>query len=635
MEIILPANRKLKLLFAEFSSIAFIATTPTGAKKLQPLCQNKAATLWVPESLSEINNAQTYKESLKNHVAKLWKNHPAFVFCLATGAVVRLISTLLNHKSTDPAVVVIDETGKFVISLCGGHQGGADKLAKLIALQLGATPVLTGASNGLGLPAIDILGVPFGWCRGGGDWNAVSAAIAKGEDIEVIQEAGSTLWQNRLTESHPFKFDESPTTKAKIYITHKSPSAPLPSITWHPRVLWVGIGCERGTSKQVIADAIDKVFQENQLALSAIAGIATIDIKSDEVGLLELCRQRNLPLKTFPSEILRTVTVPNPSQIVEKEVGSPSVAEAAAIDAANQKSNSDTRKIPNVETLYITSLQVPKQIYRPTIQNQKGAVTVAVALSEKEYIGRAGKLLLVGTGPGKLEQMTPAAQTAVASADAIIGYSLYIDLIAPILQTHQIIEALPITKERDRAQRAIELANWGLTVAVISSGDSGIYGMAGLVMEDLQASGWDGKSPGVEVFPGVSAFQSAAARVGTPLMHDFCAVSLSDLLTPWEVIVKRLEAAAAADFVTALYNPKSKTRTQQLVAAREIFLKHRNPNTPVAVVRSVYREDEQITITTLEKLLDVPVDMLTTVLIGNQSTRSYGEWMITPRGYRK
>ncbi|MCJ8281133.1 MAG: cobalamin biosynthesis protein, partial [Rivularia sp. ALOHA_DT_140] len=319
-----------------------------------------------------------------------------------------------------------------------------------------------------------------------------------------------------------------------------SPSPPLPLIIWHPRVLWVGIGCERGTAKELIADAINKVFQENQFSLSAIAGIATIDIKSDEVGLVELCQERNLPLKTFPSKILSQVTVPNPSQVVEHEVGTPSVAEAAAIVAAN------------VETLYIrspndivspqntASLQVPKQIHRSSNPNQKGAVTVAIALAEKEYIGREGKLLLVGTGPGNLEQMTPAAQTAVASADAVIGYSLYIDLIGPILQKHQIIEALPITKERDRAQRAIELANWGLTVAVISSGDSGIYGMAGLVMEDLQASGWDGISPSVEVFPGVSAFQSAAARVGTPLMHDFCAISLSDLLTPWEVILKRL-----------------------------------------------------------------------------------------------
>ena len=618
------------MLFTEFSPIAFIATTPTGAKTLQPLCQNNAV-MWVPDSLSEISNANVYKDSLKNHVAQLWDNHQAFVFCLATGAVVRLISGLLKSKSTDPAVVVVDETGKFVISLCGGHQGGADKLANLIAVQLGATPILTGASNGLQLPAVDMLGVPFGWCRGKGEWTAVMSAVAKGEDVEVIQECGSTLWQNHLPKLHPFKFNESPNTKAKIYITHKKNSLPL--TTWHPRVLWVGIGCERGTSKQVIADAIDKVFQENQFALSAIAGIATIDIKSDEVGLVELCHERNFPLKTFSSEILNKITVPNPSEVVEKEVGSPSVAEAAAIVAANQT---------NIASPNIASLQVPKQIYRSPIQNPKskiqnlkGAVTVAIAKSEKEYTGRIGKLLLVGTGPGNLDQMTPAAQTAVASADAVIGYSLYIDLIAAILQKHQIIEALPITKERDRAQRAIELATWGLTVAVISSGDSGIYGMAGLVMEDLQANDWDGKNPSVEVFPGVSAFQSAAARVGTPLMHDFCAVSLSDLLTPWEVIVKRLEAAAAADFVTALYNPKSKTRTQQLIIAREIFLKHRNPDTPVAVVRSIYREDEQITVTTLEKLLDTPVDMLTTVLIGNQSTRSYGEWMITPRGYRK
>ena len=128
------------MLFTEFSPIAFIATTPTGAKKLQPLCQNNA-TLWVPESLSEISNTNTYKDSLKKHVAKLWDNHQAFVFCLATGAVVRLISGLLKSKSTDPPVVVVDETGKFVISLCGGHQGGADKLANLIAVQLGATPI--------------------------------------------------------------------------------------------------------------------------------------------------------------------------------------------------------------------------------------------------------------------------------------------------------------------------------------------------------------------------------------------------------------------------------------------------------------------------------------------------------------
>jgi cobalt-precorrin 5A hydrolase/precorrin-3B C17-methyltransferase len=157
--------------------------------------------------------------------------------------------------------------------------------------------------------------------------------------------------------------------------------------------------------------------------------------------------------------------------------------------------------------------------------------------------------------------------------------------------------------------------------------------MAGLVLEELQDLGWDGKTPGVQIFPGITALQAAAARVGTPLMHDFCAISLSDLLTPWQVILKRLEAAAMADFVTAVYNPRSQARIHQLALAQQIFLKYRDPNTPVAIVRSAYRQDEQITLTTLDKLLDVPIDMLTTVLIGNQSTRTHGDWMITPRGY--
>jgi cobalt-precorrin 5A hydrolase/precorrin-3B C17-methyltransferase len=229
--------------------------------------------------------------------------------------------------------------------------------------------------------------------------------------------------------------------------------------------------------------------------------------------------------------------------------------------------------------------------------------------------------------------MTPAAQSAVTQADAIIGYFLYIDLIGPLRRPGQIVEALPITQERQRAQRAIELAQWGLTVAVVSSGDSGIYGMAGLVLEELAANGWDGKKPQVEIFPGISALQSAAARVGTPLMHDFCAISLSDLLTPWEVIQKRLAMAAQGDFITALYNPRSRTRTQQIETAQHIFLQHRPHDTPVAIVKAAYRAEEQITLTTLAKMTDSKIDMLTTVIIGNSSTRTHKNWMITPRGY--
>ena len=605
-------------LFQDFQPIVAIATTPTAAKKLQPLCQATGATLWVPESLSDLEPVEVYTGSLKTHVAALWQQNRAFIFCLATGAVVRLIAPLLEDKSRDPAVIVIDEKGQFVISLCSGHQGRADQLARLIAHQLGATPILTGASTALGLPGVDILGVPFGWQRGEGDWTGVSAAVARGEEVEVIQEAGSTLLQVATSAT-------SSVARGRIWISPTRrqflPESKLPEVQWHPRVLWVGIGCERGTSKELIEAAIGEVCRSNNLAEKAIAGIATIDLKADEVGLVEFCQERNLPLRTFSAEVLRMVNVPTPSTVVDKEVGTPSVAEAAAIVAANG----------DVGEQCLAPLLVKKQIFKS--ENQPGAVTVAIAQSQLEYTGRIGQLLLIGTGPGQLNQITPAAQTAVAAADAVIGYSLYIDLIAPLLHPGQIIEALPITQERQRAKRAIELAQWGLTVAVVSSGDCGIYGMAGLVLEELRAQGWDGKIPGVQVFPGITALQAAASRVGAPLMHDFCAISLSDLLTPWEMIEKRLRAAAQADFVTALYNPRSQTRTQQIGAARDIFLQYRDPNTPVALVRSAYRQDEQITLTTLELLLDTPIDMLTTVLIGNQSTRTHGDWMITPRGY--
>ncbi len=599
----------------EVHPIAAIATTPTAAKTLQKLCQD-GIILWVPKSLGDIFGAKVYTGSLKTHVAELWKTHRGLIFGLATGAVVRLIAPLVQHKSCDPAVVVVDETGKFVVSLCSGHQGGADKLTQAIAHLLNATPVLTGTASTLGLPAVDTIGIPFGWQRGEGNWTEVSAAVARNEPVQVIQEAGSTLWQSTASFQNSSLTLETTSNSPAVCITPRSLSyTSNPSIYWHPRVLWVGIGCERGTSRKLIESAIKQVCQEYQLAEQAIAGIATIDLKADEVGLIELCRDRHFPLRTFPADILRSITVPNPSKIVNAEVGTPSVAEAAALSAAKAR-----------------NLLVTKQIFRASAEFQ-GAVTIAIAQAEQEYTGRTGRLLLVGIGPGQLAQITPAAQAAIASADTVIGYSLYVDLIAPLFQPHQIIEALPITQERQRAQRAISLAQWGLTVAVVSSGDIGIYGMAGLVLEELQIQGWDGKMPKVEVFPGITAMQAAAARLGAPLMHDFCAISLSDLLTPWQVIEQRLHAAAQADFVTALYNPRSQTRIQQLTRAIHIFLQYRAPQTPVAVVRSAYRQDEQITLTTLDKLSDVPVDMLTTVLIGNQSTRTQGDWMITPRGY--
>ncbi|MEL7034976.1 MAG: precorrin-3B C(17)-methyltransferase [Cyanobacteria bacterium J06592_8] len=606
-----------------FQPIAAIATNNNATQRLQPLCQTGDITLYVPPALGHLPNTQVYRDSLRQFLPRLWSTHRAIIFCLALGAVVRLISPLLQHKSCDPAVIVINETGEFVISVCSGHIGGADQLTQLVARQLQAKPILTGSANALNLPGIDVLGVPFGWKRGSGDWTGVSAAIAKQQRVQVQQEAGSTLWQQHLPSNHPFDF--TPTSTPQIWISSKFRqfSTPnFPQVQWHPRVLWLGVGCERNTPKSVIETAILQVLQTHELAEAAVAGIATIDIKASEPGLVELCQDRDWPLRTFSAEVLSQMRVPTPSDIVHQEVGTPSVAEAAALKASQSKELLVSKQIYRQEQ--------PQSAEKPRIGQ---AVTVAIAQTQQEYTGREGQLLLIGIGPGQLAQITPAAQTAISQADVVIGYSLYLDLISSLLRPGQIVESYPITQERQRAERAISLAEWGLTVAVVSSGDCGIYGMAGLVFEQLRAQGWQGETPGVQVFPGISAIQAAASRVGAPLMHDFCAISLSDLLTPWEMIEKRLNAAAMADFVCALYNPRSRSRTEQLHQAQAIFLKYRSPENPVAIVRSAYREDEQITLTTLEKLTDNPVDMLTTVLIGNQSTVFHQNWMITPRGY--
>ncbi|GAB4381016.1 MAG: precorrin-3B C(17)-methyltransferase [Elainellaceae cyanobacterium] len=643
--------------FQSFQPIAAIATTPAGVNVLRSFWESGIATLWVAESLAAelptecqvSQSIQVYQGALRDHLTFLWGRQQSFVFCLATGAVVRLIAPLLHDKASDPAVVVVDGKGQFVISLCSGHQGGADRLAQAIALQIGATPILTGGANGLGLPAIDTLGTPFGWTKGTGDWTGVSAAVARQEPIQVIQEVGSALWQEHLPSNHLFQFgfpelseSDGPTPKARLWISsiqrQFAPESDLPKAQWHPRVLWVGVGCERNTPRQLIETAIQQVCRAYHLAEGAIAGIATIELKADEPGIIELCRDRHWALRCFSAEALRSVAVPTPSSVVETEVGTPSVAEAAAILASQEWSSvvshsdySNQTESPAVEATGLHSLRVSKKIVRQ--EGVKGAVTVAIAQANQEYTGRKGQLWLVGTGPGALSQITPAAQTAIAQADVVIGYSLYVDLVASLLHPGQIVEALPITQERQRAERAIELAQWGLTVAVISSGDCGIYGMAGLVLEQLRAQNWDGKTPAVQIFPGISALQAAASRVGAPLMHDFCAISLSDLLTPWEVIEQRLMAAAQADFVVSLYNPRSQSRIQQIEKAQQIFLQHRLPTTPVAIVRAAYREQEQVMITTLAQMLDCPIDMLTVVIIGNRSTRTHADWMITPRGY--
>lgn len=228
--------------------------------------------------------------------------------------------------------------------------------------------------------------------------------------------------------------------------------------------------------------------------------------------------------------------------------------------------------------------------------------------------------------------MSIRAREALAGAEVIVGYITYIDLIRDFIGEREVIST-GMTREIERCRKAVEVASAGRRVAVVSSGDPGVYGMAGLVLEIMEAQGLLGVIP-VEIIPGITSANASAAKLGAPLMHDFAVISLSDLLTPWETIAKRLEAAARADFVIVLYNPASKKRTWQIEKAQEIFLRHKPPTTPVGIVKNAARAEETVVITDLQSMLAHPVDMLSTVIVGNRSTRQAGDFMITPRGYQ-
>ena len=334
-----------------------------------------------------------------------------------------------------------------------------------------------------------------------------------------------------------------------------------------------------------------------------------------------------------PAE-LAAVPVPNPSETVLRYTGTPSVSEAAALLAAGG----------GQQPAPMSALVVEKHRLRgPDGRNatvsiarvppKSAALPNPLSPSSSPAPARSGSIALVGIGPGHAAHMTARAREAIAQADVVIGYVTYIKLVADLLEGKEVIRKA-MTEEIDRAISALEKARQGKKVALISSGDAGVYGMAGPTYEVLFQAGWTPDDDvTVEIIPGASALNSCAALVGAPLTHDFCAISLSDLLTPWPAIARRLEAAAAADFVTALYNPKSGRRTRQIVQAQRIFLRHRSPGTPVAIVKSAWRRRQHIAHTTLAHMAEADIGMLSTVLIGNSHTFTRHGLMVTPRGY--
>ena len=244
---------------------------------------------------------------------------------------------------------------------------------------------------------------------------------------------------------------------------------------------------------------------------------------------------------------------------------------------------------------------------------------------------KKGMLLLVGIGSGDHRDMTAHSIAVLRNCDVVVGYDRYVELAKPFIAEKNVISS-GMSQEVERCTQAIEETKRGKNIALISSGDPGVYGMAGVALEIINKKKL-GKRINIEIIPGIPVVHAAAARLGAPLMNDYAVISLSDLLTPWEVIVKRLTHAAQADLVICLYNPKSKKRTKQMKEAQSILLHYRKPDTPVGLARNVGRKAESITITTLNKMLRYKIDMLTIIIVGNSTTVAKNGWMITPRGY--
>ncbi len=596
--------------------IAVVAVTKQGAALARSLGGLLPADLYLPEKFAAGEGEHGYNRPVAEVVKLLFRSYRYLVLVMAAGIAVRLVAPELHDKHTDPGVVTLDEGGKFCISLLSGHVGGANELAGRVAALTGAQPVVTTASEVSGGVPVDILGREFGWTiEDDTRVKAVSAALVNGAPAGLYQDAGERGWlpeplPDNLTVYDSLEELAKAAPEAALVISDRTldmRQLPEDTVVYRPRTLVVGLGCNRNTAAAEIEAAVQRLFYEYGLAVASLRNVATIDIKKDEAGILAFAAGRDLPVAYFGKDALAAVAFPSaPSDAALRHTGTPSVCEAAALLSSNA-----------------AELAVPKASY-------KRKVTIAVARAGG--MKRHGRLYLVGIGPGDLEQMTLRARQAIAESDVVVGYKEYLKQIEPLLGGKEVAVS-GMGAEVARVKDAFRLARQGRKVALVSGGDTGIYGMAGLVGELLHKQA--GEKPAIEVVPGVPALVAGAALLGSPLSGDFAAVSLSDYLVPWDEIARRLRLAAQGNFVIAVYNPRSKKRPEKLAEARDIILQYRHPSTPVGLVTGAYRPGQQVVITDLGHLLDYDINMNTVVIIGNATTFTLEGWMATPRGYGK
>ncbi|MFH8977421.1 precorrin-3B C(17)-methyltransferase [Streptomyces sp. NPDC017890] len=553
--------------------IGLISATAAGAA-----ARDRLAAAWP-------DRTRVYGGPVADAVRTAFAECEQLVCFLATGAVVRLVAPLLDDKRTDPGVVCVDEGGRFAVSLVGGHGGGANELARAVGGVLGAEPVVTTATDAVGLAGLDTLGLPVE-----GDVAGVSRALLDGEPVALRAEvswplpplpvAGEGAYTVRVTD----RLVESAEREAVL----------------RPPSLVVGVGASRGAPVDEVYGLVEEALRDAGLSAASVAWLATVDAKAEEPGIVGAAERLGVPVVTYPAAELAGVEVPNPSDAPLAAVGTPSVAEAAALVRGGE-------------------LLVPKR---------KSAASPAMATCALVRRPGRGRLAVVGLGPGARDLVTPRAQAELRRASVLVGLDQYVDQIRDLLRPGTRVLESGLGAEEERARTAVEQARRGHAVALIGSGDAGVYAMASPALAEA--------SDDIDVVgvPGVTAALAAGAILGAPLGHDHVSISLSDLHTPWEVIERRVRAAAEADLVVTFYNPRSRGRDWQLPKALAILAEHREPATPVGVVRNASRADESSRLTTLAALDPATVDMMTVVTVGNTATRRIAGRMVTPRGYR-
>lgn len=534
-------------------------------------------------------------EKVSAALVEAWHTCDRVVSFLAVGATVRLLAPLLGHKTSDPAVVCIDESRKYAVALLGGHHGAND-LAQRIGLLLGCEPVITTATDRAGQTPLDGFGADLGFKLENPDLLALAGSrILSGEPVGLV---GSTGWPLPPLPGNVGAEGGTPT----ILISDAAVPATASTIRYRPPSLVVGVGSARGVSAAEVGELVDKALAEGDLHPLSVRALATVDLKADEEGIAHVARERGWELLTYPAEVLAAVEVPNPSEAVRAEVGTASVAEAAALTGARS---------------YGKAAEL-------VVQKRKSAnATAAVA-----RLTPRGRLTLVGLGPGARDLLTPRAAAALRRASVVVGLDQYVDQVRDMLRPGTRVVESGLGSEEERARTAVAEAQQGRAVALIGSGDAGVYAMASPALE-FAADDID-----VEGVPGITAAVAASGLLGAPLGHDHAYVSLSDLHTPWEVIERRVRAAAEGDFTVCFYNPRSRGRDWQLPRALEILAEHRLPETPVGYVRNATRDDQAVTMTTLAGFDPREVDMFTVVLVGSSRSRTVAGRFVTPRGYR-